>query len=526
VRVTGNRYPAIRTLIIPTTYADEEDINILIGMTKRYNILVKMAHKEIWQRNANRQKLYFQACIPVQVKEYKAGYCTMRNQVSRKLFEELKKQYPDDTTLKGLNYYRSKLVKKGSEYLIPSKTAEAGAEAAYQNFKSYWAVKKSRSNFKYLAGDTKTTREHLKEFPIVFKKPGIKLLHKNFNGDYLIPDVDHPANTIRLSLGVALNKVLKQRYIFIPVKSTILKYPIKVIAITGLSERYTKLPSKKGRPNNKNSHKQMNNYNKMCQEKLSEIKTYTTPDIHISYEILVPEIDPELANIKNLPKKSLEVLFNENRYKVMGIDPGGVNLMALADNTGNRGIVFKLGTLKGLLNGPTTGRTPSRSSCYNLNQALLGIASEVVYIAVKRGIDIVVFGHNKGIKNKKIDSTGKVLYNPNALFRFIPHISLMNKVRNSCEKAGIVFIETEESYTSHTDHLILESMTTTKEDWQTRKKRRVNRGLFKTESNLIPSGYINSDWNGALGIARKIFGDSFIITLPKKHLGGIEVITK
>ena len=44
------------------------------------------------------------------------------------------------------------------------------------------------------------------------------------------------------------------------------------------------------------------------------------------------------------------------------------------------------------------------------------------------------------------------------LFAFIPHASLLAAVRTKCQRSGIEFIETEETYTSKMDHLASEAM--------------------------------------------------------------------
>ena len=67
--------------------------------------------------------------------------------------------------------------------------------------------------------------------------------------------------------------------------------------------------------------------------------------------------------------------------------------------------------------------------------------------------------------------------------------------------AGINFIETEESYTSGTS--FLDSELPIKENYN--KKRRVKRGLFKSNDGIL----INSDVNGALQIIKKVFPNVF-----------------
>ena len=73
-----------------------------------------------------------------------------------------------------------------------------------------------------------------------------------------------------------------------------------------------------------------------------------------------------------------------------------------------------------------------------------------------------------------------------------------------CEMAGIKISVHEESYTSKCDALALEKI----EKHEVYMGKRVKRGLFQSSVGKL----INADVNGALNIARKVFGDSELIT--------------
>lgn len=119
----------------------------------------------------------------------------------------------------------------------------------------------------------------------------------------------------------------------------------------------------------------------------------------------------------------------------------------------------------------------------------------VVDWCVKNKIDTVIIGHNNKWKQKtKMSKTN------NQKFLYIPYDMLIKQIRYKCEDAGINFIETEESYTSGTS--FLDNELPIKENYN--KKRRVKRGLFKSDKNLI-----NSDVNGSLQIIKKVFPDAF-----------------
>ena len=67
---------------------------------------------------------------------------------------------------------------------------------------------------------------------------------------------------------------------------------------------------------------------------------------------------------------------------------------------------------------------------------------------------------------------------------------------------GISFQTNEESYTSKVDHLAFEKLC--KHDVYLGKRKK--RGLFQSSIGKL----INADINGAIGIGRKVFGDSYI----------------
>ena len=73
-----------------------------------------------------------------------------------------------------------------------------------------------------------------------------------------------------------------------------------------------------------------------------------------------------------------------------------------------------------------------------------------------------------------------------------------------CEMVGIKISVHEESYTSKCDSLALEKI----EKHEVYLGKRVKRGLFQSSVGKL----VNADVNGALNIARKVFGDSGLIT--------------
>lgn len=112
----------------------------------------------------------------------------------------------------------------------------------------------------------------------------------------------------------------------------------------------------------------------------------------------------------------------------------------------------------------------------------------IVDWCIKNNIDTLVVGKNDEWKQET-----KRMQN----FTFIPYQMLLQQLRYKCENVGINYIETNESYTSGTSFLDEEDPIKQNYD----KSRRIQRGLFKSNSGLL----INSDVNGSLQIMKKVF---------------------
>lgn len=125
------------------------------------------------------------------------------------------------------------------------------------------------------------------------------------------------------------------------------------------------------------------------------------------------------------------------------------------------------------------------------------ISRYIVNFCRSNNIGTIIIGLNKGWKNKI--NIGK---RNNQHFVSIPHSKLINKIVYKAKLLGINVIIHEESYTSKIDHLAFEPLKKQESYLGKRKKR----GLFRSSIGKL----INSDINGAIGIARKVIGDSFI----------------
>lgn len=121
----------------------------------------------------------------------------------------------------------------------------------------------------------------------------------------------------------------------------------------------------------------------------------------------------------------------------------------------------------------------------------------IINYCVDNNIGSLVVGLNKGWKQEI--NLGK---KTNQKFAEIPFSRLIDKISYKCKLVGISFYLSEESYTSKVDHLAFEELG--KHDAYLGKRKK--RGLFQSSVNKL----INADINGAIGIGRKVFGDSYV----------------
>lgn len=125
------------------------------------------------------------------------------------------------------------------------------------------------------------------------------------------------------------------------------------------------------------------------------------------------------------------------------------------------------------------------------------ISRWIINFCIDNNIGNIVVGLNKGWKQDI--NLGK---RNNQKFVEIPFSELIDKISYKGKSIGINVQTTEESYTSKVDHLAFESLE--KHDVYSGKRKK--RGLFQSSVNKL----LNADVNGAIGIGRKVFGDSFV----------------
>ncbi|WP_293165937.1 IS200/IS605 family accessory protein TnpB-related protein [Okeania sp. SIO2C9] len=124
-------------------------------------------------------------------------------------------------------------------------------------------------------------------------------------------------------------------------------------------------------------------------------------------------------------------------------------------------------------------------------------ARVVINHCLKNQIGTIVFGWNQGQKNQI-----KLGKKSNSEFVPIPTARLKKSIAQLCEEYGIIFIETEESYTSLASFLDGDNLPNygdKPDDWKPLGKR-IKRGLYRTGNNWL----INADCNGAANIIAKV----------------------
>jgi IS605 OrfB family transposase len=139
-------------------------------------------------------------------------------------------------------------------------------------------------------------------------------------------------------------------------------------------------------------------------------------------------------------------------------------------------------------------------SARQMEDLMKKVALLLVTYCVANGIARMAVGRNKDWKLGV--NLGK---KQNQLFAFIPHGKLIEALRSKCARAGIEFVETEESFTSKTDHLAREEMGPKPEGYRWLGSRST-RGCFRSSMGFV----LQADVNGCIGIGRKVGGEQWL----------------
>lgn len=250
--------------------------------------------------------------------------------------------------------------------------------------------------------------------------------------------------------------------------------------------------------------------------------------IHFVNNIIGPiktNVKPgELKQVRIIPQATcyvVEVVYereeqdlNLDKSHVLSIDLGLNNLCTCINNVGERPFIINGRGVKSFNQWFNKTRakwmefvgskgTSKRLKWLNnrrnfwIEDKLHKISRYIIDYCIEHNIGTIVIGLNKGWKNEI--NLGK---KTNQKFVEIPHSKLIDKITYKGKLVGIDIVMTEEYYTSKVDHLAFESLG--KHDVYLGKRKK--RGLFQSSIGKL----LNADVNGAIGIGRKVFGDSYV----------------
>lgn len=209
-----------------------------------------------------------------------------------------------------------------------------------------------------------------------------------------------------------------------------------------------------------------------------------------------------------------EVNLNINKDNFLSIDLGLNNLCSCVSNVGIKPFIINGKVIKSLnrwynkkkaglmsyVGDKGASRRIRRISLYRncwINDKIHKISKYIVNFCASNNIGRIIIGLNKEWKQEI--NIGKI---NNQHFVSIPHSKLIDKIMYKAKLLGIEVVTHEESYTSKIDHLAFEEMKH-QDNYLGKRKRR---GLFQSSIGKL----INADINGAIGIVRKVIGDSCV----------------
>ena len=231
------------------------------------------------------------------------------------------------------------------------------------------------------------------------------------------------------------------------------------------------------------------NYNSLCVEL---VYTVEIPDNHLGDNGCYLGIDIGLDNLATVVNNK-------------GCEPFVINGKGLKsiNKYYNKQMSYYRSISKKVNNKDYTNRLARLTEKRNLkvNDYLHKASRKIIDYAIENNYNTVVVGNNKNWKQNS--PLSKVV---NQSFIGLPHAKLIALLQYKAQDVGVNVVLTEESYTSGTS--FLDDDLPVKANYD--KKRRVSRGLFKSNKGIK----INADVNGAYQILRKVF--------PKVKSDGVE----
>ena len=245
-----------------------------------------------------------------------------------------------------------------------------------------------------------------------------------------------------------------------------------------------------------------------------EIKTRLSDDTNLREVRIIPKGVGYVCEIVH--QKEVDIK-ETDKERIVGIDFGSKNIIAMVNNIGLKPIVVKDdGTGIKSINQFYSKRKAVLSSIYakqgikygnklrrlqvkrdrKANDWLHKLTRWIVNWCIKHNIGTIIVGHNKEWKqNINIGRRN------NQNFVQIAFNQIIQKLSYKLEEKGIILKEQEESHTSKCSFLDNESV----EYHNNYIGKRIKRGLFKTAKGIL----INADVNGAYNITKKAIPKAF-----------------
>ena len=241
---------------------------------------------------------------------------------------------------------------------------------------------------------------------------------------------------------------------------------------------------------------------------VGKLKEVTIKPFYDTYKICI------VTEVEDIP-----AVLDKNR--VLGIDLGLKNIVSTSNNCGLTPFVINGNDLKSFnqwfnkKNAELHSQLPKKQySSKKLEKLYLyrhnrttdfynKLASYIVNYCVQNNIGTIVIGKNEQWKNE-INMGNQ----NNQHFCFISHSFIIKKIEELAIKAGIVVLQTEESYTSKASFLDGDVIPVFKKSSNAKYSfsgKRIHRGLYKTKEGIV----LNADVNGASNIIKKAISTAF-----------------
>jgi len=254
-------------------------------------------------------------------------------------------------------------------------------------------------------------------------------------------------------------------------------------------------------------------------------------------EIKIRDHIKKINQVRIVPKQTESIYIMEVIYEIepdnldldknrkIGIDLGVNNLLAItSDKQGMTPILVNGRPIKSINQWfnktrsfyQTLGMTDckklrklSRKRRLKIRHYFHNVSRRLIDYCIHNNIGTIIIGKNDFWK-QEVNLKSRTNQN----FVSIPFNNLIEMIKYKAELVGIDVIETEESYTSKTSFIDLESM----EYHENYNGYRKNRGMFKSTKSQRE---INADINGSYNIIRKVFPETFgegiegFVVIPK-----------